>query len=315
MYLNFNGVLCPTGGRPSTSGNSAAPGECYYYLHFSRYKIGILVHLAGVLPASLLAVLQFTPFVRQRWIQVHRIGGYAAVLLYTVGLIGALMIARHAFGGGVDVQVWIGFVGIGVLVCFVVSWVNVKRLQIEQHRAWMLRGWFYAGAIITSRFILIIATQLISDKGYYAVWSCAKIEATLQDKADWLATYPACASYADGTKLDQVAAVAASFAKGGAANSGAALNLNFGMALWLAVAIHAIGVEVYLQLTPREAQRLRQVSYQRQLEAGMKNPGSCGLTADRLGDAEKWVPEAQRTDSERILAPELASYDSCVETK
>ncbi|KAI8932762.1 hypothetical protein NX059_010252 [Plenodomus lindquistii] len=315
MYLNFNGVFCPAG-VPAPGGNSAAPGECYYYLNFDRYKIGILLHLAGVLPASVLAVVQFTPFIRKRWILVHRISGYAAILLYTVSLVGALMIARHAFGGGMDVQVWVGFIGIGVLVCFVISYINIKRLQIEQHRAWMLRGWFYAGSIITSRIVMIIATQIISDKGYYAVWTCAKIEATLQNKTNWLDTYPSCASYADGSNVDQVSAVLASFGDaGGAPNTGAALGINFGMALWLSVAIHAIGVEVYLHLTPKEAQRLRQVSYQRQLEAGLKNPGSAGLTADRLGDAEKWVPEAPRKDSELTLAPTPAGQQQLAETK
>ena len=65
------------------------------------------------------------------------------MLLYIVSLAGALMIAHMAFGGGMEVQVWIGFVGISVLVCFVLAIINIKRLQIEQHRAWMLRGWFY----------------------------------------------------------------------------------------------------------------------------------------------------------------------------
>jgi hypothetical protein len=46
-----------------------------------------------------------------------------------------------------------------------------------------------------------------------------------------------------------------------------------------------------LHLTPREAERLRNVSYQRQLEAGMRNPGSAGITSDRLGDADKWMPD------------------------
>jgi hypothetical protein len=44
-----------------------------------------------------------------------------------------------------------------------------------------------------------------------------------------------------------------------------------------------------LRLTPRETQRLRQVSYEKQLEAGMKNPGSAGLTAERFGDADPWI--------------------------
>ncbi|UPX16405.1 uncharacterized protein EKO05_0006808 [Ascochyta rabiei] len=288
MYLNFNGQFCAP--NPA-SGDSAAPGECYYYTRFTRDKIGIMLHLAGILPASLLVVLQFTPFIRHRWILIHRISGYVAVLLYIVSLVGALMIARHAFGGGLDVQVWVGFVGIGVLICFILAIVNVKRLQIEQHRAWMLRGWFYAGSIITSRFVMIIAAMLVSNKDYYIVWPCAKIAATIADGMDLASEYPACASYADGSNLAQVSAVLADMDGTSSVNAGAALNVNFGMALWLAFAIHAVGIEVYLHLTPKEAERLRQVSYTRQLEAGMSNPGSAGLTADRLGDAEKWVAE------------------------
>lgn len=151
-----------------------------------------------------------------------------------------------------------------------------------------------AGAIITNRFILIIATIIVKDQGYYAIWPCAKIEATISNASDLLFSYPTCAAYANGTNPTQVAIVAATFDQGDAANTGAALNVNFGMALWLAFVIHALGVEIYLHLTPKEAQRLRQVSYQRQLEAGMKNPGSAGLTADRLGDAEEFIPDCRK---------------------
>lgn len=28
----------------------------------------------------------------------------------------------------------------------------------------------------------------------------------------------------------------------------------------------------------------------------MKNPGRAGLTADRLGDGEKWMPKAETTE-------------------
>ncbi|KAF9695696.1 hypothetical protein EKO04_006616 [Ascochyta lentis] len=299
MCLNFNGKFCP---HNPAAGNSAAPGECYYYTRFTRDKIGIMLHLAGILPASLLVVLQFTPFIRHRWILVHRISGYLAVLLYLVSLVGALMIARHAFGGGLDVQVWVGFVGIGVLICFILAIINVKRLQIEQHRAWMLRGWFYAGSIITSRFVMIIAATIVSNKGYYIVWPCAKIAATIVEGMDLVSEYPACASYADGSDLAQVSAVLADMNGKSGVNAGAALNINFGMALWLAFMIHAVGIEVYLHLTPKEAERLRQVSYTRQLEAGMSNPGSAGLTADRLGDAEKWVAEDARVSNSMSVA-------------
>jgi hypothetical protein len=232
---------------------------------------------------------------------LHRLGGYLALLLYIVGLVGALMITRHAFGGGIDVQVAVGLLGIGVLGCFIISYINVKRLQIEQHRAWMLRGWFYAGTIITSRLITFIAAQIINGRGYYAVWTCAKIAATISSSSNITDAYPSCKSFADGTNPEAVSMVEATFGVGDTANTGAALNVVFGMALWLSMAMHAFGVEVYLHLTPREAQRLRQVSYQKQLGASMRNPGSAGLTADWLGDAERWAP--RETKEGRMRTP------------
>ena len=66
--------------------------------------------------------------------------------------------------------------------------------------------------------------------------------------------------------------------------------MSFGMAMWLAMFIHLVGVEIYLALTPRESERLRHVSYERQMERGFKNPGSAGLTSDRWGDARPWRP-------------------------
>lgn len=88
--------------------------------------------------------------------------------------------------------------------------------------------------------------MLMSNKGHYAVWSCAKIAATISKDMDLVLAYPACASYADGSNLDQVSAVLADMGGASAANAGAALNVNFGMALWLAFAVHAVGVEVYV---------------------------------------------------------------------
>ena len=49
--------------------------------------------------------------------------------------------------------------------------------------------------------------------------------------------------------------------------------------------------EVYINLTPAESERLRIVSYQKQLARGYKHPGSAGITADRIGDAH-WAPPA-----------------------
>lgn len=48
MYLDISGVFC----GPATGSNHAAPGECYYYQNFDRYKIGIRLHLYTILRGS-----------------------------------------------------------------------------------------------------------------------------------------------------------------------------------------------------------------------------------------------------------------------
>lgn len=89
--------------------------------------------------------------------------------------------------------------------------------------------------------------MIISKSGdYFVVWSCAKIEATLPSPSMLLSSYPDCAAYANGAIPDQVAIVKADLGGETGVNSGAALGVSFGMALWLATVIHAIGVEVYV---------------------------------------------------------------------
>lgn len=123
MYLNVSGVFC----GPDAGANHAAPGECYYYQNFDRYKIGIRLHLYTILrkrcsdvlhkvrhlltswiAAALLVVLQFTPAIRQKFRLVHRINGYIIILLALIANVGAIMIAREAFGGTTSTQSWIG---------------------------------------------------------------------------------------------------------------------------------------------------------------------------------------------------------------
>jgi hypothetical protein len=94
---------------------------------------------------------------------------------------------------------------------------------------------------------------------------------------------------------DGMIAVAANFGSSSREQLQASMELNFGMAAWIAIFLHTVGVEIYLSLTPAEGERLRKVSYEKQLEAGMKNPGSAGLTVDRWGDAEKWVVPTEAT--------------------
>jgi hypothetical protein len=82
--------------------------------------------------------------------------------------------------------------------------------------------------------------------------------------------------------------------------SGAAFQLTFGMSIWMALIIHAIGVEIYFHLTPAENERLKAVSYKRQLEAEFNNPGRAGLTVDRFGDVPTWQPPKYQGSMEEL---------------
>jgi hypothetical protein len=101
--------------------------------------------------------------------------------------------------------------------------------------------------------------------------------------------YPACNPNNTAFANNGYVVVKSNFNSGDPAEIAASLSMGFAKAGWIALTLHAVGVEIYLGLTPREGQRLREVIYQRQMERGIKNPGSAGLVAEKLGDAEPWV--------------------------
>ncbi|WZH49990.1 uncharacterized protein QYS62_011220 [Fusarium acuminatum] len=282
MYLDYYGVYCNPN---STGGNGAGPGECFSYNKKDLYKIGIKIHLYTIIPAALLVVFQFVPFIRYKALLFHRMNGYIVIILAVIGTIGAIIIAPISFGGSLIIRGWVGAASIMFIGSMGISLWNIKTLQLEQHRAWMLRAWFYAGSIITVRIIMIISAMVMSkNPSFRQPMQCDKIATFYDDSASLVAKYPICED------IDAWVAVQGDMGGESAENIATALSLGFSLGVWLALAIHAIGIEVYLHLTPAESDRLRKISYQRQQERGFKNPGSAGLTVDRLGDAEKWYP-------------------------
>lgn len=149
-YLNFYGIFC---GAKLSASNHGAPGECYYFLAPDYERVGIMLHLFAMLPAGFLAFFQFVPVIRHKVILFHRINGYIIITLSFAATAGALMIARNAFGGSLSTQTGIGLLAIIFPGSLVMAYINIKRLQIEQHRKWMLRAWFY---------VCLRSTQLIS---------------------------------------------------------------------------------------------------------------------------------------------------------
>lgn len=234
----------------------------------------------------------------------HRINGHVVMVLILVGNVCGLMIARRAFGGEIAGQAAVGVIAISTTVGLSMAYYNIKKLQVDQHRAWMLRTMFYLGGIITTRVIMIVAALVISAIGSYSViMTCGEL-GSMNGAAYLAVTYPNCV--ANSTILvDEVEIIRANLIDGVVEEVAASLRINFAMSLWISIFLHYFGIEIYLALTPREAERLRVVAYEKQLKAGMKNPGSAGLVIEKFGDADEWKP-AQRwhRSSTEILATE-----------
>jgi len=97
------------------------------------------------------------------------------------------------------------------------------------------------------RLIMIITAVSVSAIGsYHAQYRCDELLFTINNDTRTYQDYPLCQT---GLPTDVVAVKAM---LGGPnttiETAGAALRTGFGMSLWLALAIHAIGVEVYVSI-------------------------------------------------------------------
>ncbi|KAF2221010.1 hypothetical protein BDZ85DRAFT_178635, partial [Elsinoe ampelina] len=272
---------------------SSIPGE-WFHLRSGHRRAGILLHLIGVLFGSLLAVHQFTPVLRRKYPLVHRVVGHVAILLFLVGNAGAFMILDTSVGGTLAMRTWTGLVGAGTTVAVGLAYVNVRRRQIDLHRAWMLRTWGWAGNIITLRLILGMGMGVSFAVGaeFEGVFRCEEVVFMYEDmgvRDGWgvvRGKYPACSGV--GTEATRVVVMSEG---GGPEGSAVRMRALFLMAAWLAIAIHVALVELYLALTPGESHRLRVLSRERQIARGMitaESEKEAGLGAGRLGDAPKW---------------------------
>ncbi|PGH23830.1 hypothetical protein AJ80_02078 [Polytolypa hystricis UAMH7299] len=293
-YLNIDGVYA----------RNAAPGE-WYWQHAGWYRLGIIIHLSTILPCSILVVFQFVPTLREKYTRFHIINGYIVMMLFLISNVGAIMVTPRSLGGGSDIQASMYLLILSSTVSLGLAWYNIRQKQIEQHRAWMLRAMAYMGCIVTMRLFIYLGGVLFTTAAhvtpyYQGVWSCEQLKFTFDharninypggSRHDLAEFYPICAQAAlqnlsttfvpikVDPRSDNIAEIAMSVAVG------------FSPAAWFAFILHALGVELYLAMTPKEAERLRMISYKRQRAAGLKHAGSAGLVVEKWGDAKPWKP-------------------------
>ncbi|EGD88055.2 hypothetical protein H113_04569 [Trichophyton rubrum MR1459] len=282
---------------------SSIPGEWYYYQQ-DLYKTGIMLHLGAILPCSLLIVLQFIPIIRYKATLFHRLNGYVIMLLFMISNAGVIIIIPHAFGGDPATRFSHGLLVLVSTISIIIAYINIRRKQIEQHRAWMLRAMFYMGSIITMRPLIEISSPIFRSIAYkfYVSWPCDQIDFTWKFyniSVPYTSAYPICNAtiYPWLGNIERYAPVRADTGSPDPAAIGASIQLQSALAGSIATFLHFVGIELYLRLTPREHEQLRNVSYELQAAAKYINPGSAGLVVQKIGDANPWIPQ-QETNAE-----------------
>lgn len=216
-------------------------------------RSGMLLHLATFLPAGALVCFQFIPALRRpKYIKFHRVNGYVVLVLSALGTVAALIIESEAMGGILSNRIGTWTLATLVTTAAVKGYVSIKNREIEKHRAWMLRAWFWATSIITMRFILVSLAHIIGHPSRSTTMSmpCAVIEylhesfpGTRQNP------YPSCAAYISGENPLQEALVTTNWDLNDLPGITAALRVGYAVGGWLGFLINATGIEIYIWKT------------------------------------------------------------------
>jgi uncharacterized membrane protein len=136
-YIDIDRVFC-------AEDPWSIPGECYWFKRPGLMRNGMVLHLATFLPAGALVCFQFVPILRRpQYAKFHRVNGYVVLGLSVAGTVGALIISKEAMGGSVSNMIGTWTFAIVFIMAMAKSMIAIKQRKIEEHRAWMLRAWFY----------------------------------------------------------------------------------------------------------------------------------------------------------------------------
>ncbi|KAG9078463.1 hypothetical protein FS749_009510 [Ceratobasidium sp. UAMH 11750] len=241
------------------------PGEGYWYSK-PVWKPNVMVHIWTSLPASFFSVFCFLPITYNRWPRFHGYLGYAVSLLQVVACVCGAVAGRHAQGGDLNVQSAVYMLGSASGGAVVMGCYEAWRGDIAAHREWMLRGWFYNGTFVTTRVTALLSAQVITAiDTYFSLWRCSEVGYVLENAATLAQDYPLCGTSDGRARPDDTYVAVHSSWNEGRLGKGSASRASFGMALWVAMILHFLGIEFYLRMTTNESKWWREWSKRKAL--------------------------------------------------
>ena len=301
--VNIDGVLC----------KRMIPGECVLFRPGNLHnRIAITTHIGTVLPALLLAFLQFLLPLRRWSSAFHRVNGYIILLLISIGGVSGMLIARDAFGGTLEMQTVMVLSTVMIFGSLGLAMWYIKQRQVDKHRAWMLRAWaivsqlttsspsleeptylhsgIQAGHVITMRLLTKVMVPLaaITAQTRYVVRSCAAVDHMFGSNATTVQNlYPSCSAFYSGEAPNEHVLIPVNIASTRPDHIAANAGIACASAAWVALLLHCVAVEVYVTWTSAETEE-QKLGRKRQLDAGMGIRGFNEQTEGCLDHLAPW---------------------------
>jgi len=133
---------------------------------FFASPLPVTVHIVGATMFAILGAFQFAASFRRRWPVWHRWAGRLLVVCgLLVGFSGMWMVLfyTHPVGDGLFLSAQRLVFGSAMIVSIVLAYVAIRRGNVKQHRAWMMRG-YAIGMGAGTQALVLMAGEMISGK-------------------------------------------------------------------------------------------------------------------------------------------------------
>ena len=149
------GILLAFGTTRLTHLGQNPPGQDAFGIRYLQHPVITILHIVPGLLFLTLAPLQFVSLIRRRRITLHRRLGWVLVSCAIVSGLFALMAAfRFPAFGGATTETAAAVFGVLFLFCVIRAVRHIRRREIAQHRAWMIRAFALALGAATVRLFI-----------------------------------------------------------------------------------------------------------------------------------------------------------------
>jgi uncharacterized membrane protein len=145
-----------------TSGAEITPANARFFAS----PLPVVVHIIGASLYAILGAFQFANSIRRRWPGWHRWAGRLLVVCgLLVGASGMWMTLFYQLpaGDSAFLNAQRLLFGAAMIVSIVLAYVTIRRGNVKQHRAWMMRA-YAIGIAAGTQALVLMAGELIAGK-------------------------------------------------------------------------------------------------------------------------------------------------------